>query len=61
MPKVAGTYRAVVRVKKIVAKTPAESKQDAIRIMLLGLAHNEDQTDFTQWVEGGMEVELVAK
>ena len=59
MPKVAGTYHAVVRVKKVVAKTESESKEAAIRAMLIMLASQEDRTDFEDWVNGGMEIELV--
>ena len=61
MPKVAGTYRAVVRVKRQVFSVPAESKQDAIRKTLLHLASLEDSTDFIAWVNGGMEIEVAGR
>ena len=58
MPKVAGKYQAVVRVKMIVYTASAESKEAAIRIMLINLAAEDDRTDFADWVNGGMEIQL---
>ena len=59
MPKVAGWYRAIVREKLAVAEGKAESKEAAIRGMLIELASREDRSDFERWVNGGMEIELV--
>jgi len=61
MPKVAGRYQAVERVKRIVLQVDAESKQDAIRMILLALAEPEDRSDFEAWVTSGMEIELVIR
>jgi len=59
MPKVAGTYAAVVSVKRTITAVDAESKEAAIRMMLLEIANYEDRQDFRDWVNGGMQVELV--
>ena len=59
MPEVAGRYNAVVRIKKVLCFVDAESKQEAIRMMLLDLASAKDQTGFKAWVNSGMETELI--
>lgn len=59
MPKIAGTYRAIVREKREVYSVPAESKEAAIRKTLLALSKDEDRMSFEAWVLGGMEIELV--
>lgn len=58
MPKVAGTYQAVIRIKLAVREGHAESKQEAIRDTLLDLGSREDRTTFEDWVKTGMEIEL---
>jgi len=61
MPKVAGRYGAVVKITKTVAAANAESKEAAIRIMLLELAAADDNSNFQDWVNGGMETVLLRK
>lgn len=58
IPKIAGTYQAVIRVKIVAVEQQAESKQEAIRLMLLDLGSRKDRTSFEDWVNGGMETEL---
>lgn len=59
MPKIAGKYQAIVREKRIVRTVDAESKEHAIRTVLLDLSKDEDRMDFEAWVLGGMEIELL--